>query len=219
MSSEIKPQYIAVAGNIGVGKTTLTRLLCEQYDWLGFYENFVENPYLEDFYEDMRGFAFQSQVFFLKERIKDHFEIHDAHKTCVQDRTIYEDAEIFARNLYDRKMMSSRDYAVYADLYRSIKGFLRPPDFFIYLQASAWTLISRIRKRGRTYEQSIDKEYLLQLNATYEQWAKETAAEQPVLIINTDDRDIVDDLEWQKEVLVRIESFGREVRSKREENL
>ncbi|MFQ5632422.1 MAG: deoxynucleoside kinase, partial [bacterium] len=184
MNQTKKSFYIAIAGNIGVGKTTLTKVLCNRFRWKAFLEKVVENPYLEDFYHDMQAWAFQSQVFFLKERLKDHHQIHLTRHTCVQDRTIFEDAEIFARNLHDRKIMSARDYAVYQELYEAVKGFLRYPDLIVYLRASAWTLISRIRKRGRDYEQNIDKEYLLQLNKLYNEWVLDQAKKHHVLIVD-----------------------------------
>ncbi len=201
-----KPYYIAIAGNIGVGKTTLTRLLCDRFHWKAFFEKVVENPYLADFYGDMQRWAFQSQVFFLKERLKDHIQIQHLQQTCVQDRTIFEDAEIFARNLHDREMMSDRDYQVYQDLYRAIQSFLRMPDLVVYLRASTWTLISRIRKRGRDYEQMIDKEYLMQLNALYEHWIKELAKTQQVLIIDTNHYDMHRDTNWLESI---VEEIGR----------
>ena len=196
--------YVAICGNIGVGKTTLTGLLCERYKWTAFYEKVVENPYLSDFYKDMPRWAFQSQIFFLKERLKDHLQIHHLRRTCVQDRTIFEDAEIFARNLYEREMMNERDYRVYRDLYEAIRGFLRMPDLFVYLRASTWTLLSRIRKRGRDYEQNIDKEYLMQLNALYDRWIRDISNHQRVLIVDTDNYDMHQDRDWMESVVAEI---------------
>ncbi len=159
----MKKTFIAIAGNIGVGKTTLTNLLVERFDWTAYFEKVVDNPYLPDFYQDMPAWAFQSQMFFLKERLKDHLQIQSAKKSCVQDRTIYEDAEIFARNLFDRKLMLPRDYQCYHDMYQAIVALLTPPDLFIYLRASIWTLMARINQRGRDYEKNIDKEFFLGL--------------------------------------------------------
>ncbi len=197
-------KYIAIAGNIGVGKTTLTRLLSERFNWQAFYENFDENPYLVSFYEDMSRWAFQSQIFFLKERIKEHINIQQLQTSCVQDRTIYEDAEVFARNLYERGIMPERDFAVYYDLYSGLRDFLRSPDVLIYLRASAWTLISRIRKRGRDFEQQIDKEYIMQLNTLYESWVSDMQKTHRVLVIETDEFDIINDKAWRENVLQRI---------------
>lgn len=197
--------FIAIAGNIGVGKTTLTKLLVERYGWKGFFEKEVANPYLADFYQDMPAWAFQSQIFFLKERLKDHLQIQAASAPSVQDRTIYEDAEIFAHNLFERGLMHARDYAVYTDLYAAISSSLRPPDLFVYLRASTWTLISRIRKRGRDYEQNIDKEYLAQLNLNYERWVKRIFEQYHVMIVDTDAYDVHRDKDWLDGVIAEIQ--------------
>ena len=188
--------FVAIAGNIGVGKTTLTNVLVERFHWTGFLEKETRNPYLVDFYHDMKQWSFHSQIFFLKERLKDHLQIQLSQQPCVQDRTIYEDAEIFAQNLFDRGLMSQRDHNCYMDLYRAISGALRPPDLIVYLRASIWTLISRIRNRGRDYEQNIDKEYLAQLNIAYEHWSKRMLESHRLMIIDTDKRDIRTDGEW-----------------------
>jgi deoxyadenosine/deoxycytidine kinase len=203
-----KNAFVAIAGNIGVGKTTLTNLLVKRFGWTGFFEKEVANPYLADFYRDMPAWAFQSQIFFLKERLKDHLRIQATNGPCVQDRTIYEDAEIFALNLLERGLMHARDYACYADLYAALSSSLRPPDLFIYLRASTWTLISRIRKRGRDYEQNIDKEYLAQLNLNYERWAKRVAEKHSLLVIETDEYDVYRDRDWLEGIIGEI---GRRV--------
>jgi hypothetical protein len=197
--------FVAIAGNIGVGKTTLTQMLVERFGWTGFFEKEVANPYLADFYQDMPAWAFQSQIFFLKERLKDHLQIQAANAPSVQDRTIYEDAEIFALNLFERGLMHARDYACYADLYHAISSSLRPPDLFVYLRASTWTLISRIRKRGRVYEQNIDKEYLAQLNLNYERWVKRIFDQHHVMIVDTDAHDVYRDKEWLEGVIEEIQ--------------
>ncbi len=197
--------FVAIAGNIGVGKTTLTKMLVERFGWTGFFEKEVANPYLADFYQDMPAWAFQSQIFFLKERLKDHLQIQAASAPSVQDRTIYEDAEIFALNLFERGLMHARDYACYADLYHAISSSLRPPDLFVYLRASTWTLISRIRKRGRAYEQNIDKEYLAQLNLNYERWVKRIFDQHHVMIVDTDAHDVYRDKEWLEGVIEEIQ--------------
>ncbi len=208
---ESKPRYIAIAGNIGVGKTTLTEMLCDRFGWQPFYEKVVENPYLADFYLDMPQWAFQSQIFFLKERLKDHLQIQHLNQTCIQDRTIFEDAEIFARNLYERGVMAERDFSVYWDFYETIQQFLRHPDLIIYLRASIWTLISRIRKRGRDYEQIIDKEYLMQLNTLYDRWAERMSATHRVLIIDTDHRDVYRDAGWLEDMIGKIDEVVRKL--------
>ncbi len=196
--------FVAIAGNIGVGKTTLTRILAERFGWTVFFEKEVHNPYLADFYKDMSRWAFHSQLFFLKERLKDHLRIQISKTICVQDRTIYEDAEIFAQNLFDRGLMQERDFACYLDLYQSISQALQPPAVIVYLRASIWTLISRIRHRGRDYEQNIDKEYLAQLNISYERWIKRAAANHRIFVIETDEHDILKDKEWAEGVLGEI---------------
>lgn len=159
--------FFALAGNIGVGKTTWTTLLSGKFSWRPYYEKVKENPYLPDFYKDMQRWSFHSQIFFLTQRFKAHQEIQKTTSTCIQDRTIFEDGEIFAKNLYTQKIISEKDYLNYRDLFETIISSLRFPDLIIYLRASTWTLISRIRKRGRDYEQSINKEYLAQLNNCY----------------------------------------------------
>lgn len=189
-NSDKRKAFIAIAGNIGVGKTTLTNFLTARQGWQGFLEKEVANPYLADFYGDMKRWAFHSQLFFLKERMKDHLRIQQSGQICVQDRTIYEDAEIFARNLFERGMMEARDFACYTDIYQAIALALRPPDVIVYLRASIWTLISRIRHRGRDYEQNIDKEYLAQLNIAYDHWAKRMAQQHNVITIETDTIDV-----------------------------
>ena len=210
MTSPQKPFYMVIAGNIGVGKTTMTKVICDHFEWYEFYENFGDNPYLEDFYANMSKWAFQSQIFFLKERIKEHNSITKIKRPCVQDRSIYEDAEIFARNLYERGIMAERDFDVYSDLYAGVSNFLRKPDLFVYLRASAWTLLSRIRKRGREFEQSIDKEYLMQLNTLYEAWIDRMAQAHNVLMVDTDNFNIDTDDEYLGSILQEIERVARD---------
>lgn len=183
-------KFIAIAGNIGVGKSTLARLLCEFYLWEPFYEAVEDNPYLADFYQDMKTWAFHSQVFFLSRRLSHHRQIIERPGTVVQDRSVYEDAEVFARNLYEQGSMSERDYGSYHDLYETVIGILPPPDLVIYLQATVPTLLERICKRGRDYEQSISPAYLERLNRYYEEWL-ESFKLCPVLTIPTDNLDFV----------------------------
>ena len=196
--------FFALAGNIGVGKTTWTTLLSDKFGWRAYYEKVAENPYLSDFYKDMQRWSFHSQIFFLTQRFKAHQEIQKTASTCVQDRTIFEDGEIFAKNLFDRKAITEKDYINYKDLYETVISSLRFPDLIIYLRASIWTLISRIRKRGRDYERSIDKEYLAQLNKSYENWVKHYARKHRVLIVDTDDLDIETDTSRLNEILKKI---------------
>lgn len=183
-------RFIAVAGNIGVGKSTLARMLSEYLCWQPFYEAVDDNPYLPDFYQDMRTWSFHSQIFFLSRRLRHHRQIVDYPSTVIQDRTVYEDAEIFARNLHEQNLMSKRDYASYREMYEAIKAFLPPPDLIIYLQASVATLGKRIRLRGRDYEQQIDPAYLEQLNILYEEWI-EGFSLCPVLTVPSDKLDFV----------------------------
>lgn len=162
--------FIAVAGNIGAGKSTLTRMLSDSLGWKPFYEADAENPYLADFYADMRRWSFHSQVFYLGKRLEHHRLLVDHPDSVVQDRTVYEDAEIFACNLHEQGLMSGRDYDAYRALYRAVSSFLPPPDIIVYLRANAKTLKQRIQRRGHEYEQNIAPEYLEQLNALYERW-------------------------------------------------
>lgn len=164
-------RYVVVAGNIGVGKSTLVAMLCERQGWTPYYEPVAENPYLEDFYRDMSRWAFHSQIFFLTHRTQSHLALAGDPHTVVQDRSLYEDAEVFARNLYLRGMMSPREWDTYRDLYRTVVMLLPAPDLVVYLQASVATLKRRIAARGRGFESSIDDEYLARLNALYEEWA------------------------------------------------
>lgn len=199
--------FFALAGNIGVGKTTWTKLLSDKLNWHPYYEKVVENPYLSDFYTDMRRWSFHSQIFFLTQRFKAHLEIQQSKKTCIQDRSIFEDAEIFAYNLFQQQLMMKRDYDNYQDLYRAMLESLRFPDLVIYLRASTWTLISRIRKRGRDYEQKINKEYLAQLNILYDKWIYRYAKKHRVLIVDTDDFDIEYDTQRLNEILKEIGAY------------
>ena len=196
--------FFALAGNIGVGKTTWTTLLSEKFGWRPYFEKVTENPYLPDFYKDMQRWSFHSQIFFLTQRFKAHQEIQQNTTTCIQDRTIFEDGEIFAKNLFEQKAITEKDYLNYKDLYETVISSLRFPDLIIYLRASIWTLISRIRKRGRDYERSINKEYLAQLNKGYENWVERYAKQHRVLIVDTDDLDIEKDTSRLNEILKQI---------------
>ena len=183
-------KYIAVAGNIGVGKSTLTALLRDRLGWEPFYEAVADNPYLSDFYQDMRQWSFHSQVFFLSRRLRHHRELLNRPGTVVQDRTVYEDAEIFAENLYRQGNMSERDYRTYRDLYEAMMLYLPPPDLVVYLRASVSTLLQRIRMRGRDFEQDVSSEYLEQLSELYEEWI-ERFTQCPVLTVPSDNLDFV----------------------------
>jgi deoxyadenosine/deoxycytidine kinase len=183
-------RFVAVAGNIGVGKSTLVALLSERLGWVPFYEPVAENPYLEDFYSDMPAWSFHSQIFFLTRRLLTHRNLLDHPSSAIQDRTVYEDAEIFAHNLFLQGHMSDRDHHTYHELYSVLSKFLPPPDLVVYLKATTSTLSQRIAARGRDYEQQIQPEYLQRLNDLYESWI-ETFSLCPVLTVPADDLDYV----------------------------
>jgi deoxyadenosine/deoxycytidine kinase len=183
-------KFIAVAGNIGVGKSTLVNLLCQYLDWQPFFEPVTENPYLADFYQNMSAWSFQSQIFFLTHRLRMHQELLRIAGSVIQDRSIYEDAEIFAHNLYLQGYLNSRDYNTYRTLYLTLSEFLPPPDLVIYLRASVPTLLHRITSRARDYERTINPAYLEQLNGLYESWISGFTL-CPVLTVPADDLDYV----------------------------
>ena len=183
-------KFVAVAGNIGVGKSTLVALLCHRLGWQPFYEPVAENPYLVDFYADMRTWAFHSQIFFLTHRLRAHRQLLDHPTSAIQDRSVYEDAEIFAHNLSRQGLIHTRDYATYRELYEVLTEFLPPPDLVIYLRASVPTLMTRIERRGRDYERQITSMYLAQLNELYETWIAGFNL-CPVLTVPSDDLDYV----------------------------
>jgi deoxyadenosine/deoxycytidine kinase len=183
-------KFIAVAGNIGVGKSTLVTLLSRRLGWEPFYEAVAENPYLADFYGDMHLWSFHSQIFFLSNRLRSHRQLLDHPTSVVQDRSVYEDAEIFARNLYDQGYLGERDYGTYRQLYKVLTEFLPPPDLVLYLRASVPTLVRRISHRGRDYERQIATEYLAQLNGLYQRWI-DAFSLCPVLTVPADDLDYV----------------------------
>ena len=183
-------KFIAVAGNIGVGKSTLVTLLSQRLGWKPFFEAVAENPYLADFYGDMHLWSFHSQIFFLSNRLRSHRQLADHPTSVVQDRSVYEDAEIFARNLYDQGYLGQRDYATYRQLYEVLTEFLPPPDLVLYLRASIDTLQSRIGHRGRAYERQISPDYLAQLNTLYQGWIDHFSL-CPVLTVPADDLDYV----------------------------
>jgi deoxyadenosine/deoxycytidine kinase len=183
-------KFVAVAGNIGVGKSTLVTMLCEQLGWQPFYEPVVENPYLPDFYRDMRAWAFHSQIFFLAHRLRIHHQLLTHPNSVIQDRSVYEDAGVFAQNLFRQGMISERDFQTYQDLYNTLIELLAPPDLVVYLRASVFTLQSRISQRGRDYEARITPQYLAQLSELYESWIANFSL-CPVLTVPADDLDYV----------------------------
>ncbi len=178
--------FIAIAGNIGTGKTTLTNLLSRRFGWEAHFEVVADNPYLSDFYQDMARWSFPLQIFFLNHRFKAHQLVTQGANSAIQDRSIYEDANIFARNLYEQGMMSERDYRNYLELYESMVAFLNPPDLVLYLRKSLPRLKEQITLRGREYEKNIPDEYLANLNRYYDDWmAHYTLGKK--LIIESDD--------------------------------
>lgn len=196
--------FITIAGNIGVGKSTLVALLTERVGWQPVYEAVSENPYLADFYQDMQRWSFQSQVFFLSRRLRQHYNLLQEPKSIIQDRSVYEDAEIFARNLYEQGDMNERDWLSYLDLYQTLTLLLKPPDLVIYLQASVPTLRRRIAHRGRDYEHTIADTYLSRLNLLYDAWADNFRLS-PVLIIDTNKLNYVQYEEHLEQIWNKIE--------------
>ncbi len=197
--------HIAIVGNIGAGKTTLTELLSKHYNWEAQYEAVDQNPYLEDFYQDMKRWAFNLQIYFLNSRFKQIVAIQRGKIEVVQDRTIYEDAYIFAANLHDMGLMSSRDYNNYLDVFESVKEFINPPDLLIYLKASVPTLVNQIQRRGREYESGIRLDYLSKLNERYENWIG-NYKEGKLLTINVDRINFADKPEDLGEIINKIDA-------------
>lgn len=202
-------KHIAIAGNIGAGKTTLTKILSKHFGWLPQFEDVENNPYLNDFYEDMPRWSFNLQVYFLNSRFKQIIEIQQGTETVIQDRTIHEDAQIFAPNLHGMGLMSTRDFENYTKLYETISGLIRPPDLLIYLRATVPTLVNQIQKRGRDYEDNLRLDYIRRLNDFYEKWIT-TYKDGRLLIIDVDQINFAEDEEAQHEVInkVRAELFG-----------
>ena len=199
--------FIGLAGNIGVGKTTFTTQMAERNGWKPFYESVSDNPYLSDFYGDMKRWSFNLQIYFLHKRFESHLNMSRSNGGVIQDRTIYEDVEIFARNLHEMGNLSDRDWDNYLGLFVTMTSFLKKPNLIVYLRASTDTLLSRIHSRGRDYEQSIDPEYLHSLNIAYDKWIN-FVADYPVLTIETDGFNIFDNAEQllviEKRILERI---------------
>jgi len=196
--------HIAIAGNIGAGKTTLTKLLAKHYQWMPHFEDVDDNPYLDDFYNEMQRWSFNLQIFFLRSRFAQIKEIRDTGKDVIQDRTIYEDAHIFAPNLHAMGLMTSRDFDNYMNLFELMDSFVPPPDMLIYLRASVPTLVEQIQKRGRDYESGIRLDYLNRLNERYEAWISEYDKGK-LLIIDVDQLNFIDSQEDLGTVISRIE--------------
>ncbi len=197
--------HIAIAGNIGSGKTTLTRLLSKHYGWEAHYEDVDDNPYLNDFYEDMQRWSFNLQIYFLNSRFNQTLDIRKSGKTVIQDRTIYEDAYIFAPNLHAMGLMSTRDFENYFTLFNLISGLIKPPDLILYLRATVPTLVSQIQNRGRKYEDNIRLDYLKRLNERYEAWA-EAYNMGNMLIVEADHYDFPNNADHLSEVIDKIDA-------------
>lgn len=196
--------HIAIVGNIGAGKTTLTELLAKNYNWEAQFESVDNNPYLEDFYSDMKRWSFNLQIYFLNSRFQQIIEIQQSQKNIIQDRTIYEDAHIFAENLHEMGLMTSRDYENYRSIFQNITSFIRPPDLLIYLRASVPTLVANIQRRGREYEAGIRIDYLQKLNDKYKNWI-DGYKEGKLLILDKDRLDFANNPEDLGEVIQLIE--------------
>src|SRR5215211_9049939 len=205
MSKTRKPKHIAVAGNIGAGKTTLTELLSKHYKWIPQFEDVDHNPYLNDFYEEMPRWSFNLQIYFLNSRLTQLLEIHRGTETVIQDRTIYEDANIFAPNLHDMGMMTTRDFHNYFTFFETVKSMINPPDLLIYLNASVPTLVAQIQKRGREYEENIRLDYLKKLNEFYNKWT-EQYKEGAILVINVDKNKFAETDEHLGDIIRKIDS-------------
>lgn len=205
MAKTKKPKHIAVAGNIGAGKTTLTELLSKHYKWIPQFEDADHNPYLNDFYDDMPRWSFNLQIYFLNGRLNQLLEIYSGTETVIQDRTIYEDAHIFAPNLHDMGLMSKRDYNNYFQFFQTLKRMVQPPDLLIYLQASVPTLVGQIQKRGREYEENIRLDYLKRLNDLYNKWI-DGYKEGGLLVINVDKNKFPENEEHLGEIISRIDA-------------
>ena len=197
--------HIAIAGNIGSGKTTLAGLLSKHYGWESHYEDVDDNPYLNDFYDDMQRWSFNLQIFFLNSRFSQIIEIKKMDKTVIQDRTIYEDAYIFAPNLHSMGLMSTRDFENYFSLFNLMSSLIEPPDLLLYLRASVPTLVNQIQKRGRQYENSIRIDYLKRLNERYEAWI-ESYKLGKLLIIEADAYDFPDNTDHLRQIIDKIDA-------------
>ncbi|MBI5077502.1 deoxynucleoside kinase [Candidatus Falkowbacteria bacterium] len=198
-------KFIAIAGNIGIGKSTLTKKLAEHFDWKQYLEPVTENPYLKDFYADMKKWAFHSQMFFLGKRLQDHYNLIHEKQSVIQDRSLYENAEVFAKYMFKRGFIARRDWDVYQTIYKTGIKILPAPDLIIYLKASVDKIIQRIQSRGREFEKDISKQYLSDLNDLYDDWAGNFKLA-PVVVINYDDLDLKNsNIDFERFVEVFVE--------------
>ena len=203
MQKKTTSKYIAIAGNIGAGKSSLTELLAKHFKWQAFYESVENNPYLSDFYENMLRWSFNLQIYFLSSRFRRQKRMLEQKISLIQDRTIYEDVEIFAKNLHEMNLMSDRDFSNYEALFDQMSCYLRAPDMLVYLRAQVPTLVRQIQKRGRAYENTIRIDYLERLNRLYEDWIERYEHEK--LIIDTDDLDFVNNPKDLGKIIALIE--------------
>lgn len=206
MAKSKKPKHIAVAGNIGAGKTTLTEMLSKHYRWIPQFEDVDHNPYLMDFYEDMPRWSFNLQIYFLNSRLNQLLEIHRGTETIIQDRTIYEDANIFAPNLHDMGLMSKRDFENYYGFFQTLKSMVQPPDLLIFLKSSVPNLVGQIQKRGREYEENIRLDYLKKLNELYNKWI-DGYKEGQLLIIDVDKNKFAEREEDFGEIVNKVDAM------------
>lgn len=209
MAKNSQALHVGIAGNIGSGKTSLTNLLAKHYKWQAYYESVEDNPYLDDFYQDMKRWSFNLQIYFLNSRFRQVLEIRNSNKNIIQDRTIYEDAHIFAPNLHDMGLMESRDFKNYLDLFKLMTSLVQPPNLLIYLKASVPTLVNQIQKRGRDYETTISIDYLKNLNERYNNWIDNYNLGD-LLVIDTDKIDFVENQDDLGTVIDKIDAklFG-----------
>ncbi len=196
--------HVAIAGNIGAGKTTLTKLLAKHYKWKPHFESVDENPYLDDFYGEMERWSFNLQIYFLNSRFRQILELRETGEDIIQDRTIYEDAHIFAPNLHAMGLMTNRDFSNYSSLFELMENLVTPPDLLIYLRADIQTLVGQIHKRGRDYENSISIDYLSRLNERYEAWIS-NYKKGNLLIIDVNNLDFVSNQEDLGEIINKID--------------
>ena len=205
MQNDTHFKHIAIAGNIGAGKTTLTHALAKHYNWEPHYEQVESNPYIDDFYQDMQHWSFHMQIYYLNSRFEQMLAIRSGDHTIIQDRTIYEDAHIFAPNLHEMGLMSTRDYETYSSLYQTIQQLVEPPDLLIYLRATIPALVFQIQKRGRKFEDYLRLDYLKKLNQRYEEWIEGYKGKK-LLIINVDEVNFADKQEDLGIIINKIES-------------
>jgi len=198
--------FVGIAGNIGVGKTTFTEIVAKKMGWKAYFESVLDNPYLNDFYGDMQRWSFNLQIYFLHHRFSTHHEMTNQKGGKIQDRTIYEDVEIFAKNLHEMGNIDKRDWENYCNLFKLMTSYLQQPNIIVYLRASTDTLITRIKKRSRDYERSISPEYLHQLNISYDRWVN-SIADIPTLTIETDNFNIFTDKNRLNKIIRDIQTY------------